>query len=329
MKTKTRAFISVICCLFFIMLSGATIQVHANEKTLTKEVVRGLIDQTFVVMQQNYIEPDVVKGLKEIILSRLALNMYANLASLDDYASVIGHDIRQITGDKHLSLYTIKSSQKITHIQSHTEGKLTYNYAFEEISYLHGNIGYLKFNKFHPDENAKNVVDAAFEFLKNSDGMIIDLRDTIGGSPYLAQYILGYFFPAQTPLWEQYNKNNQKTSSTIVIKHTGHTKFHRDYPVSILTSKISASATELFTGVMQANDKAIVVGATTAGAGFYVGVRQITPELVFRISLSKPIITANQLNWEKIGIIPDIEVPAMDALSYAIKAISEIQIDNR
>ena len=322
-KTKNSGFLALICWVFFILLSGLTLQAQASEQALTKETVRDLINKTFIVMQDNYIEPDVVQNLKAIILNRLELNKYSNLESLADYASVVGGDIRKISGDNHLSLYTVDSSEKITHILSHKKGKLTYNYAFEEVRYLDGNIGYLKFNKFDPDESATDVVDAAFEFLKNSDGMIIDLRDTVGGSPLLAQFILGYFFPPNTPLWEVVDHENKKMNAVIAMEHAGHKKFQADYPVWLLTSRNSASATEIFIGVMQANKKAIVVGSTTAGAGFYVGVRQITPELVFRISLSKPVISANQMNWEKTGIKPDIEVPAMDAMSYAIKAISE------
>jgi len=322
-KTKTRPIFSVIFYLFFTILLGTAFQARASEEKLSKEVVRDLIDKTFVVMQEHYIEPHVVQSLKKVIITRLELNKYANLESLEDYASVIGRDIRHLSGDEHLSLFTVAPSEEITHIIQHSEGKLTYNYAFEEIRYLHGNIGYLKFNKFHPDENATHVVDAAFEFLKTSDGMIIDLRDTVGGSPYLAQYILGYFFPLTTPLWEVYDKNNKKIYSTTVIEHSGHKKFHTNYPVWILTSRNSASATELFSGVMQANSKAIIIGETTVGAGFYVGVRQITPELIFRISLSKPVISANQKNWEKVGIIPNVEVSAMDAMAHARKEVSK------
>ena len=325
-KTKTRELLIMICCLILTILSVATVQAQTGEEKLPKNEVRDLIDKTFVVMQNNYIEPLVVQNLKEIIISRLENDKYSNLHSLDDYADVVGRDIRNFSGDKHLSLYTVEPSEEVTHILQHSEGKLTYNYAFEEVRYLHGNIGYLKFNKFHPDENTTQVVDAAFEFLKSSDGMIIDLRDTVGGSPYLAQYILGYFFPLKTPLWEIYDKNNKQIVSITIDEQVGHKKFQDDYPVWILTSRNSASATELFTGVMQATSKAKVIGETTAGAGFYVGVQEITAELIFRISLSKPVISANQKNWEKTGITPNIEVPAMDAMAYARKIISESQL---
>jgi hypothetical protein len=50
---------------------------------------------------------------------------------------------------------------------------------------------------------------------------------------------------------------------------------------------------------------------------FYPGVRQATDNLLFRISLSKPVITANQQSREKVGIIPALKVPCLDALLHA------------
>ncbi|MCL1048595.1 S41 family peptidase [Shewanella abyssi] len=279
-------------------------------------------------MQQHYIEPEVVASTKQFVVSRFEQGQYASIYSLEDFAEIIGKEIRNITGDAHLSMFTIKPNKKVTHILKHKTGKLTYNFAFEQVSYLDGNIGYLKFNKFHSDEKAKETADAAFNFLKQSDGMIIDLRDTIGGSPDLVQYLLGYFLPNKTPLWEVLDQKGQQLYSVINSNNPKHERFQQDYPIWILTSGQSASATEFFAGVMQANNRAEIVGETTAGAGYYVGVQPVTPELIFRISLSKPVISINKQNWEKTGIKPDINVSAVDALNYA-KRVAYESVTNR
>lgn len=317
----TKLILAAILASLLLMLSlhpaYSADETNPSIQPLPKSELSTLIHDTFKVMKKHYIEPSIVANTEQFILEKLKQGQYASIHSIEDFANVIGSDIRHITGDSHLSLFTINDNEQVTHILSHKTGKLTYNHAFEEIRYLDGNIGYLKFNKFHPDEKARETVDAAFDFLKQSNGMIIDLRDTVGGSPYLVQYILGYFFPVNTPLWEVLDRSDNSFDSIQVIEHAGHKRFHSDYPIWILTSHNSASATELFLGVMQANGKATLIGEVTSGAGFYVGVKKITSELVFRISLSKPVISANQQNWEKKGITPDIQVEAMDALNYA------------
>lgn len=333
LKTKLITSLTFICLLCLLQSAHHTAQAHPSDPEkakphLSDSAVRTLIDDTFSVMQQHYIEPEVVASTKQFVVSKFNQGHYVSISSLDDFAEVIGKDIRNITGDVHLSMFTINPDEKVTHILKHKTGKLTYNFAFEQVSYLDGNIGYLKFNKFDSDEKAKDTADAAFNFLKQSDGMIIDLRDTIGGSPDLVQYLLSYFLPNKTPLWEVLDRKGQQLYSVINNSNPKHEHFQQDYPIWILTSAQSASATEIFAGIMQANNKAQIVGETTAGAGYYVGVKPITPKLIFRISLSKPVISVNKQNWEKIGIKPDVNVSAMDALNYA-KRIAYESVTNQ
>jgi len=289
----------------------------AIAQSISPEDFTKLLDQTLSVMEQHYIEPSVVAETKAFIVARQYAGHYKNIDTLEKFAQRIGTDIRAYTDDKHLSLYTVNPDERITHVLKHPSGKLTNNYAFEQIKVLAGNIGYLKFNKFHPSESALAVADTAFDFLANTQGMIIDLRDTVGGSPALAAYMLGYFLPNETPLWSTFDATGNVTQSVNVRNHKGHQFFYDDFPVWLLTSKNSASATELFASTLQANNKAILVGDTTAGAGFYVGVRRVTDDLVFRISLLKPVISANHSNWEKVGVEPDIKVPSVDAFDTA------------
>lgn len=305
-----------------LLCSILLFQLQAAEKTLDKNDVNELIDKTMHVMHQNYIDSSTLPNIEQSIKLNFEIGKYSKLNTLDEFAKTIGDDIRVIADDDHLSMFTVNPSDEITHVIKHSEGKLTYNYAFEELRYLHGNIGYLKFNKFHPSDKARDTVDASFSFLKNSTALVIDLRDAVGGSPKLVQYILSHFFPKGTALWEVHNKNNEVTEMINAVDVTAGAHFQSDYPVWILVSRNSASSAELFAGVLQANKRAVVVGEVTAGAGFYVGVRNITPELVFRISVLKPIFSVNKKGWEKVGIIPDIKVPAIDAMAYTKQAMS-------
>lgn len=302
--------------LLFLILSLPAAVVFA-QPALSDAQINRLMDSTFEVMANNYIEPARVPQLKALFHSKRELGHYQGLTTLSAFAKQFGDDLRQVSGDKHLSLYTVNPHEEITYILSHPEGKLTYNYAFECVRYLPGNIGYLKFNKFHPSDDAKRVVDSAFAFLAQSAGMIIDLRDTVGGSPALVQYMLSYFINTGTPLWYVEDANGKVVDDNLAVAVTASVPFADDYPIWVLTSSNTASASEIFAGVLQANNKAVIVGDVTAGAGFYVGVRHITDELIFRISLMKPVISATGSNWEKTGIQPDIAVPAMDALDTA------------
>lgn len=300
-----------LCCVLF---SNFT---HGANKLSEKDVTR-LIHQTLAVFSENYIDASTVPYVVEVINARCKQGAYKEISTLKGFAEVVGRDIRNISGDVHLSLMVQNPNEPLTHIIPSKDGRLSYNHAFEEVRYVHGNIGYLKFNKFHPSGDALKTADTAFTFLRNSEGLIIDMRDTVGGSPYLVQHMLSYFIKGNAILWS-IEKNDPTQNEVIKVETSpAHTRFLNDYPVWLLTSNSTASASELFAGVLQDYGKAKIIGSVTAGAGYYVGVRKITDELTFRISLAKPILPNSRKNWEKVGIKPDIEINYVDAFDIAL-----------
>lgn len=293
------------------VVNGVSEPLSRSEKTT-------LIAQTLRVFEENYIDTGVIDRVTTLIQQQHERGKYRSVSTLHDFAEVIGNDFKLFADDLHLSLSVKRADEPVTHILSEQRGKLTYNRAFETVSYLHGNTGYLKFNKFYSADDARDVADAAFAFLQNSDGLIIDMRDTVGGSPYLAQHMLSYFIAPDTPLWSVVGRDQSVSQRAAALTSPEHTRFQSDYPVWILTSQQTASASELFAGVMQAQGKAVLVGEKTAGAGFYVGARKVTEKLIFRISLSKPILAVTNTNWEKSGLTPDVATERVDALDVAI-----------
>ncbi|GEA12187.1 S41 family peptidase [Alteromonas sp. KUL49] len=287
--------------------------------------VTSLVAQTLDVFEQHYIDQTATQSVINAVNERLDNGRYNNINTLSEFAETVGRDIRNISGDLHLSLMVQDPEAPLTHILPTAPGRLTYNHAFEQVKYLYGNLGYLKFNKFHPDEDALNTADIAMQFLQHADGLIIDLRDTIGGSPYLVQHMLSYFFAPETPLWSIEYGDTLATDVITIDTQPAHKHFRQNTPLWILTSSTTASASELFAGVLQAQGKATLVGSKTAGAGYYVGVRPITDTLTFRISLAKPVLATSNFNWEQVGLNPDIPVDAVDALDAAFSLAQSIK----
>lgn len=58
-------------------------------------------------------------------------------------------------------------------------------------------------NRFHPSDEAVQVIDVAMAFSSLSEGVIFDLRETVGGSPELVSYLAGYFY-RRIPPFGQY-----------------------------------------------------------------------------------------------------------------------------
>ncbi len=318
--------VSIILGITFLLSSSVTANADTHpstEEALDQLDIKHHIQNIISVMDKHYVIPLTVPRLKTALMLRLANGDYLNINTVDQLIDVLDKDIRHLTRDSHLSLNRNNKNEGITHIIRHGSSKLEYNYAFEKIEILRGNIGYLKFNKFHPNENAFKTASSAFNFLKHAKGLIIDLRETVGGSPALVHAMLSYFFDGGTPLWHVLDRNGNKINEVAAKLKTEHNQFKQHFPLFILTGPVTASASELFTAVLQGNNKAIVVGERTGGAAYLVGAKNVNEDINIRISLMQPIVSATGENWEQTGIKPDIKVQLADALDVAHGKILE------
>ncbi len=109
-----------------------------------------------------------------------------------------------------------------------------------------------------------------FRFLQwigtqGGSGLILDLRGNPGGPPLAAREIASFFL---TPGEEfaYFQKNGQPRASLDVP--TIPIQYRYSGPMVILVDKESGSAAELFSGVMQRKNRAMLIGVNTAGQVF-------------------------------------------------------------
>ena len=97
-----------------------------------------------------------------------------------------------------------------------------------------------------------------------------------------------------------------------------------DIPIFVLTSKRSFSAAEALPYFLQAQKRATIVGETTRGGAHpieYVDVPELS--ITVKIPVTRNINPITGTDWEKVGVEPDVKVPAKDALDVACKLARE------
>ena len=67
------------------------------------------------------------------------------------------------------------------------------NFGFEKVERLPGNIGYLEMNSFVRPEFSGETAGSVMSFLANTDALVIDLRNSSGGSADMVFFIASYF----------------------------------------------------------------------------------------------------------------------------------------
>lgn len=135
---------------------------------------------------------------------------------------------------------------------------------------------------------------------KNKKGFVIDLRSNPGGLLTNAIYISDMFLDGGTivsTVDRDGYKETQKASSGV----------YTNKPVVVLINKGSASASEIFSGAMKDNHRAVIIGEQSFGKGLVQEINKLPYDSGINITIQK-YLTPNGTDINKKGITPDIEV---------------------
>ena len=133
-----------------------------------------------------------------------------------------------------------------------------------DCSYMIGEgIGYLRVSKF-----ARNTYNEFFNALeelkaKGARKFVVDLRGNSGGFMDQAIYMANEFLPEGRTI--VYTKGRTKENETFAVSDG--TGSFLDAELTVLTNEYSASASEIFAGAIQDNDRGLVIGRRTFGKG--------------------------------------------------------------
>lgn len=186
-------------------------------------------------------------------------------------------------------------------------------------SQLTKDIFYIKIEDFG-DNTANSVKDELVKATKKYKGAVIDLRGNPGG--YLSEVIqlLNYFFKDELLVYtkgrnpkfdERYFATNQK-----IIPD--------NFKLVILVDENTASAAEIFTGVMKDYKRATIIGEKTFGKGVVQQVFQLNDGSAVFLTITQ-YFTPKGYVIHKNGIEPDIKVQYYQYSDSELIAISTLE----
>jgi C-terminal processing protease CtpA/Prc len=94
-------------------------------------------------------------------------------------------------------------------------------------------------------------------------------------------------------------------------------RFGGTKPVYVLTSPRTFSGAEELAYDLQQLGRAVVVGERTGGGAHPRRGFRVHPHLEATIPTGRAINPVSGTNWELVGVTPDLEVPADEALVHA------------
>ncbi len=189
-------------------------------------------------------------------------------------------------------------------------------------------ICYIRLSSFISRNASKEVADIV-NANSSKKAFIIDLRSNPGGLLSNAIYISDMFINGgdivSTVDRDGY-KETQKASRGLLTSK----------PLVILINKGSASASEIFSGAMKDNKRAVLVGTQSFGKGLVQEINRLPNSAGVNITIQK-YLTPNGTDIHKKGITPDVVVELSDEqiknkddvqLKKAIEVAHELETGN-
>lgn len=308
--------------------SQKSITISATEK-------KALVDSIKKRLERYYVLPDKGREMGLYLAKRLNAKAYDGISDYNVFLDSIATDIDRVHPDPHLRLgfdpgYVQHLKERKSN-PSPTPEKLEAdkafyrknNYGFAKAEILAGNIGYLALTEFAKvNEESQTIVASAFEFIAYTDAVIIDLRNNTGGQPEMVQEVLSYFFdkPVHT------SSTFDRELGTTVENYSLATVKGRRLPAKklyILTSGNTFSAGEALPFLMKNLKRAVIVGEATAGAAHGTKGFIVNDKVVMEIPFMRGFDPVTKIDWEGIGVQPDVLIKADKAFAKAQELIIE------
>lgn len=287
-----------------------------------------ILDSVCAVMDTMYVLPDVAAKTVSRWKKDFKKGAYRTLTDPVEFVQKLAADANDVYRNKHFGMAVMPPFDPATEGEREADpaeadrarsSMRRQNYGFDKAEILAGNIGYLRLDHFANTDWASETAIGAMNFLGNSDALIFDLRSNPGGDASMIRLLTTYLFAEQQHLIDWHIRDIEETVQSWTLDYVPGKRL-TEIPVYVLTSSRTGSAAEEFTFDLQHLKRATVVGDTTAGAGHTVNNVMIHFD-GFRVAMRVPYGNAvdpkTGKGWEGTGVVPDIAVPAENALLAA------------
>jgi carboxyl-terminal processing protease len=141
----------------------------------------------------------------------------------------------------------------------------------------------------------------ALQGLSSAKGIILDLRDNPGGLLTNAIEISNMFLDGKSNIVSTVDADGYKTPAVSDGKPVTH------QALAVLINRGSASASEIASGALKDNGRAVLVGQRTFGKGLVQGIQRLEDGSGVNYTIAR-YLTPNDTDINNKGISPDVPV---------------------
>lgn len=316
--------------LFAVCSTAAFAQAPPPGAHISEANRRAVVDALGRQLKTSYVFPDIAASVATAISAKNASGGYRAYATTSAFGDALTEDLHEFGKDLHLRVGfepgfksepeqegKAMSSQKLSEARSEMAHMA---YGISRVQRLPGNVGYLDIRGFGPTELVSGAYTSAMSLLSGTDALIIDLRQNGGGEPSSVAYLLSHFFTEGDArhLNDLYSRTDNTTRAYWTDPAVG-ARYTR--PIYVLTSHDTFSGGEECAYDLQTQKRATLVGESTGGGANPGDYMALADGFIAFIPTGRAINPITKTNWEHVGVIPDVAVPAATAMKTAYVAI--------
>lgn len=337
MDKNSQAFtFAALSSLFVVLLLHSPHSLSA-EIILTQSFKKEIISEVTRLLEDKYVYPDRGKVAANELNHRFETGYFDEINDPQTFANRIT-GILDVISDLHLWVnYQLDPiPEDYNHLNPSPGQQIEQaallrrrNYGFEKVERLPGNLGYIELRDFHYEaETSEEVLANVMKFVRFTDGLIIDLRRNGGGDPEMVSLFLSYLIEGETLIGTFRYREENKVEEHWTRGELAGPHYTEARPVYILMSQNTFSAAESFSYILQARNRAVLVGERTPGGANPSDNVRLHEHFMMSIPMAMSVDPITQSNWQYVGVRPDHDAPADEALTLTQRLILEEQIAN-
>jgi retinol-binding protein 3 len=274
-------------------------------------------------IEAHYVFPDVGAQMTAMLRDRIARGDYDRIVDGNVLAARVTDDLRAVSHDRHVMLEALPespASQGASAPSDSLDALKAIHFGIGPVERLDGNVARLVIDSFEDPRLAAPAIADAMNAIAGADAILIDLRANHGGNPWGVAHVASYFFDGPPIHWNDlYWRDDDSTQKFFTDPNVPGKRIGATRPLYVLVGAQTFSAAEEFAYGMQAQKRAVLVGATTKGGAHPVCPTAIGPHYSMRVPCGRAINPITHGNWEGTGVIPDVIVNESDAVREAEK----------
>jgi len=306
-----------------------------------------LVDEFTDLLLKHYLYEDTARLMGKLLTDRLSTGEYDHIKMAREFSRALTKDLRANFRDRHIGIsYNPKVSKAMQSgtidngglteevIQEQLAIEIYENFRIPEVRRFKGNIGYLKIDQLLPPVYATGYSEklaAAIELIADSDAIILDLRDNVGGYDGGVELLLSYFFEPGTHVSKVITRTPEglRTVNSYTLENILGRRLLKQ-KVFALVSSSTGSGAEAIAHTLKFSNRGTLVGETTYGAGYLFNDFPVGEKFLAQIPYSTGMHPKAKANWESVGVKPNVVVPQLIALEKARElALKDLLVEEK